>query len=336
MFWRVRDELVDGQDGCLFLGGEMTVATAPGKVILFGEHAVVYGQPAVAVPVTQVRATATVSDSSRPGVYIIAPDLAYEATLAEMDEQDALAVTLNQFQVAAGLAAWPNLTITVSSGIPIASGLGSGAAIAAAMIRALALHLHRPELTNKAQLSALTYQVEKVHHGTPSGIDNTVVAYEQPVYFIRQQPQNYIEPLVVSRPVHLLVADTGVRSSTKVVVGDVRRQWQADPTTFETIFAACGQIAVSGREALEQGNLPKLGQLMNENHLWLQKMSVSSPELDTLVQVAQTAGAIGAKLSGAGRGGNMIVLIKPEQEEQIRQTLLAAGATNVLSSIIGK
>lgn len=314
----------------------MTVATAPGKVILFGEHAVVYGRPAVAVPITQVRAMAVVEDSPRPGVYVIAPDLHYEVSLADMDGQDALFVTLSQFQAAAGLKEWPDLIITVSSAIPIASGLGSGAAIAAAMIRALAIHLHRPELTNQAQLSALTYQVEKVHHGTPSGIDNTVVAYEQPVYFIRQQPQNYLEPLVVSRPVQLLVADTGVRSSTKVVVGDVRRQWQEETATFEAIFEACGQIALSGREALEQGNLPKLGQLMNENHSWLQKMTVSSPELDTLVQAAQTGGAIGAKLSGAGRGGNMIALIEPEQEEKIRQTLLAAGATNVFSSIIGK
>ena len=158
-------------------------------------------------------------------------------------------------------------------------------------------------------VSALTYEVEKLHHGTPSGIDNTVVAYEQPVYFVRQQPRNRMEAFRVQRPLHLLIADTGIRSSTKVVVGDVRRQWQTDPARFEALFDSCGQIAEQARAAIERGDLGAIGRLMTQNHALLQKMTVSAPELDRLVTTAMQAGALGAKMSGAGRGGNMIALV---------------------------
>ena len=315
----------------------VTTASAPGKVILFGEHAVVYGQPAIAAPVTQVAATAEVRDTppgTPAGVRLIAPDLAQETWLATSDDQDALAAAVRQVQAAAGLPQLPNLTITVHSSIPIASGLGSGAAIAAAVIRALTRHLGRPDLATAEQVAALAYEVEKIHHGTPSGIDNTVVAYEQPVYFERRQPHNLIQTFAVARPVHILVADTGIRSSTKAVVSDVRRQWTASPAAFNQLFAGCGHLARSARRALEAGDLANLGQLMNENHRLLQAMTVSSAELDRLVAAAQSAGALGAKLSGAGRGGNMIALIEPGREALLRATLLAAGARQVLTSVL--
>lgn len=213
----------------------VTTASAPGKVILFGEHAVVYGQPAIAAPVTQVAATAEVRDTppgTPAGVRLIAPDLAQETWLATSDDQDALAAAVRQVQAAAGLPQLPNLTITVHSSIPIASGLGSGAAIAAAVIRALTRHLGRPDLATAEQVAALAYEVEKIHHGTPSGIDNTVVAYEQPVWFVRGQPP---EPFVIAQPVTLVIGDTGIASPTSVTVGDVRRGWQAEPQRYETI-----------------------------------------------------------------------------------------------------
>lgn len=317
-----------------------TVVTAPGKVILFGEHAVVYGYPAIAAPVTQVEARVVVEDGSRPGTpsqsgtLIIAPDLNQEIWLADAPNDDALAMAIRLVQKAAGLAELPPLKITVSSTIPIASGLGSGAAIAAGLIRALARHLSRPELATNEQVSSLTYEVEKIYHGTPSGIDNTVVSYEQAVYFVRQQPQNRIETFDVARPVHLLVADTAIRSSTKAVVSDVRCQWEADPTRFDEIFANCGRIADEARVALEQGDLARLGVLMNENHRWCRAMTVSSPELDRLVVAAQEAGALGAKMSGAGRGGNMIALVTEELVERVRDGLDTAGARSVLTSVL--
>jgi mevalonate kinase len=279
----------------------MLQATAPGKVILFGEHAVVYGRAAIAAPVSQVRASAVVSGSDTPGVRLIAPDLGADFLLAGANENEPLA---------------------------------SGTPTAAALIRALALYLERPDLATNERVSALTYEVERFYHGTPSGIDNTVVAYEQPVYFVRRRPHNVIETFGVARPIRLLVADTGVASSTRVVVGDVRRQWQEEADRFEALFDACGRISQAARRAIETGDEAAVGQLMNENHLLLQQMTVSSPELDYLVGLAREAGALGAKLSGAGRGGNMIALVSEESETAVRHALLGAGARHVLASIM--
>ncbi len=307
-------------------------ATAPGKVILFGEHAVVYGRPAIAVPVSQVRATAEVQDNPKSGIRIIAPDLDTDTILTGTDEEDPLVAALNQVKKAANLVELPDMLIKVNSQIPIASGLGSGAAITAAAIRAIAGYLGLKGLITNEWVSSLTYEVEKIHHGTPSGIDNTVVTYEQPVYFIRLQPQNRIETFLVASPLRLLIADTGVRSSTKTVVGDVRRQWQADPGKFEALFDECGRITDAARHAIEQGDLQQIGRLMTENQAVLREMTVSSPELERLIQAAIEGGALGAKLSGAGRGGNMIALVTQAKETTVSQALQHAGATSLLLS----
>lgn len=311
----------------------MVQATAPGKVILFGEHAVVYSRPAIAVPVTQVRATAIITPGSA-GARLVAPDLGIDVLLEAAAAEDALAAAVRQVQQAAGLAYLPDFTLTVHSAIPIASGLGSGAAITAAIIRALAAYLKRSDLLSNERVSALTYEVEKIHHGTPSGIDNTVVAFEQPVYFVRRQPQNLVETFRVAVPLQLLIGDTGIRSSTKAVVMDVRRQWEADPTRFDTLFDGCGRIAAAARVAIEAGDVAATGRLMGDNQALLQAMTVSSPELDRLVAAATDAGALGAKLSGAGRGGNMIALITAETETAVRRALLAAGARSVFTSVV--
>ncbi|MEM7112771.1 MAG: mevalonate kinase [Chloroflexota bacterium] len=312
----------------------MITATAPGKIILFGEHAVVYGRPAIAVPVSQLRAQATVQASPQPGVRLVAPDLNHAAWLADTPSDNPIAAAVWQVKQAIGLAAWPDMEITVTSQIPIASGLGSGAAITAVAVRAVTQFVGYEHLLTDEWVSALTYEVEKIHHGTPSGIDNTVVTYEQPVYFLRQQPQNRIETFAVAQPLTFLVADSGVRSSTKDVVDDVRRHWQANRTQFERIFNRCGELADAGRQAIEQGDARLLGRLMQENQAVLEEMTVSSPILERLVQGALDAGAIGAKLSGAGRGGNMIALVEEGMETAVSTALYDAGAKNVVSTTL--
>lgn len=313
----------------------VTESTAPGKIILFGEHAVVYGRPAVAAPVTQIRAQATVEDAAEAGVRLLAPDIGREYWLSDAAQQDPFARAIRVVMEEAALSELPDLRIIVRSTIPIASGLGSGAAMAAAVIRALAQHLGLKDLTTNERVSDLTFEVERLLHGTPSGIDNTVVAHEKPVYFVREEPRNRIETVIVARPLRLLVADTGVTSVTKSVVGNVRRQWQADPQRFERIFDGCGHIADLARRAIERGAVRELGRLMIENQALLREMTVSSMELDQLVAVATSAGSLGAKLSGAGRGGNMIALVTKANEEDVRRALLSAGATSVMRSTLG-
>jgi mevalonate kinase len=210
---------------------------------LFGEHAVVYGRPAIAAPVTHLRATAVVEDSSSGGVRLSAPDLNRDYWLQEAEDDDPFARAVRALLEAANLVNPLDLNISVESEIPIASGLGSGAAMAAAVIRALVQHLDLANLNNNESMSKLTYKVEKMLHGTPSGIDNTVVVYEQPVYFVRQRPENHIETLAIKREMLFLIADSGIASSTKEVVADVRHRWLADKEHFERIFDSCGRIA---------------------------------------------------------------------------------------------
>ena len=303
-----------------------TTATASGKVILCGEHAVVYGHPAIAVPVQQVRATATVT-AGPPGAGCVlrALDLGQEIRLAEAPEDDPLALILRLALAELGLAQEPDWTVTVHSQIPMASGLGSGAAVSTALVRALFRHAGRaPE---PATVSRLVFRTEELHHGTPSGIDNTVIAYERPVWFVRGQPPETFTP---AQPFTLAIADSGIPSPTRETVGDVRRAWQADPARYEALFQAIGQVVVAARRALETGDMAELGRLFRRNQALLRELGVSSEPLERLVAAAEEAGALGAKLSGGGRGGNVIALVTPETEEAVGRAMRRAGARQVI------
>jgi mevalonate kinase len=303
-------------------------ATAPGKIILFGEHAVVYGRPAIAVPVLQVRAKATVTfdPKNAPGkVFLRAPDIGLESVLSDLPEDHPLAAVIWKAASAMNLSHIPACTIQVATNIPIAGGMGSGAAVSVAILRAFSTSLGHP--LSDEQVSQLAYEVEVIHHGTPSGIDNTVITYARPVYFEKGKK---IEVLKVKHPFTLVIGDTGVQSPTANVVGEVRRAWEKASEPLEAFFDAIGAISASAREAIEAGSVEHLGPLMNENHARLQDLNVSSPALDRLVETARSAGALGAKLSGAGRGGNMIALVTPENSEVVARTLTNAGAKRTI------
>jgi mevalonate kinase len=221
------------------------------------------------------------------------------------------------------------LTIHIHSTIPVASGLGSGAAVSVAIARALSAHLGLP--LSDDQVSQLAYGTEALYHGTPSGIDNTVVTYACPVYFVKGQS---IETLRVGAPFTIVIGDTGIPAPTKESVGDVRRLWERDLDYWEKVFDEVGGLAKRARSAIEAGDATLLGDLMNQNHKLLQTMTVSSPELDRLVHVARSTGAMGAKLSGGGRGGNMIALVKPDRAEIIANALRTVGAKNTIITTI--
>jgi mevalonate kinase len=306
------------------------VSTAPGKIILFGEHAVVYGQPAIAVPVHQVQATATVEPGTPgSGLILSAVDLDRITSLAEASDDDPLAM-MARLTLAHLNASPPDAILTLRSTIPVASGLGSGAAVSTAIVRALTAYLGH-ELEPET-VSWLVFEVEKLHHGTPSGIDNTVVAYGMPVHFIRGQGA---ETFTVGAPLHLLIGDTGVASPTRVAVGDVHRAWERETARYERLFVQVGQVVRQARALIEAGgDAVQLGELMERNHELLREMDVSSPELERLVTAAREAGALGAKLSGAGRGGNMIALVAPGEEARVASALRQAGAARVIGTVV--
>jgi mevalonate kinase len=225
----------------------------------------------------------------------------------------------------------PDARLLVESTIPIASGLGSGASVSTALVRALAAFVEA-RLT-PAEVSALVYEVERIHHGTPSGIDNTVIAYERPVYFVCARASGP-EVLSVGAPFTLIIADSGLLSPTKRVVGQVRAGWQRETARYEALFQRIGDIAREARRRIEMGDVGELGPLMDENHALLVKLGVSSPTLDGLVESARRAGAAGAKLSGAGQGGNILALAGSDRGDAIVTALREAGAKRTIQTTV--
>lgn len=309
-------------------------ATAPGKIILFGEHAVVYGRPAIAIPVTQVSARALLQADPRGQsgcMRVQAPDIQLDAWLADIPSEDPLAAAIRGTLNYLGVDRLPACTLRVTSTIPLAAGLGSGAAVSIAVIRAVSAFLGHP-LADE-QVCALAFEVEKIYHGTPSGIDNTVITYAQPIYYVRGQP---IERFTIRRPFTLVIGDSGLPSPTAVAVGDLRRAWQANPVPYEALFDAAGRISAAARRVMQSNRGPqRLGTLMNENQAVLSELGVSSPELERLTQAARAAGALGAKLSGGGRGGNMIALVTQETAPQVASALFDAGAVRTIITQAG-
>jgi mevalonate kinase len=253
-----------------------------------------------------------------------------DSLLSDLPDDNAAARALNLIFEELGISTPPAFKIKVSSTIPIAAGLGSGAAVTVSVIRAVSTFLGRPlpdEIVNE-----LTFEVEKIYHGTPSGIDNTVVTYAKPVYFTKGQP---IETFAVKKPFSIVIGDTGVSSPTAVTVGKVHQAWQAEPDKYDQLFEACGDVARQARQAIESGDIKKLGALMDQNQEILIEMGVSSPELNRLVSAARDAGALGAKLSGAGGGGNMIAIVETDEAQEVAGKLMEAGATNTITTVVG-
>lgn len=308
--------------------------SASAKIILLGEHAVVYGQPALAVPFSSLRSYAQITAFPKgSGLKIIAADIDEQLLMVDASsrESDNPLIKAGWILLDYLESPPPDGIINLRSDIPIASGMGSGAAVTTALFRAL-LYLVNKSIPDE-ELNHLVYEVEKVHHGTPSGIDNTVIVFEQPTYFVRDQAP---ERFAVGQPFRLLIGNTGVESSTKIAVGDVRSLYNSNVDLISAKFNLIGELVDSGRIAIEEGDYTLLGKIMTTNHQLLQELTVSSLELDTLVAVALDSGALGAKLSGAGRGGNMIALVKEDRISLVQNALLKAGAVQVYQTIVGK
>jgi mevalonate kinase len=305
---------------------------AVGKSILFGEHAVVYGQPAIAIPINNLRTKVTLSPdlkATSPTYFFDAPDIGIQDYSENLPPDHILVEALRLFKESFAIKSIPSFKLHVSSTIPLAAGLGSSASISVGIVRAIAQHLGLKLPTEK--INALAYQLEKLHHGNPSGIDNSVICYERPLYYIRDQAPQFLEP---GGTFSFLLINSGIHSFTAQVVAEVHRAWQANPTLFDTIFHDIGDLTNQARQAITKGDQVMLGQLMSENHRLLQKMGVSLSQLDDIVAHCINHGALGAKLCGSGKGGNVIALLKPDVVPSLQQALQSAGWTEIYQTSI--
>lgn len=300
--------------------------SAPGKIILLGEHAVVYGKPAIAIPIPSVRTEVILSDQ-REGISVSSLSLGLNNYLHELPEEHPIR---QMFDVIFSMLDInpQGVSVEISSNIPVAAGLGSGAALSAACVKAFAA---RYEINiSLERLNQICFATEKIFHGNPSGVDNTVITHAMPVFY---RPNVVTQPLNVTGEFHFLIANTGIQASTKEVVADVRKLVEAN-SNARSLLDQIEVIVERGKIAISEGDRPMLGELMNANHAALQALTVSNPALDRLVIAAMDSGAYGAKLSGAGRGGNMIALVPKERAPMIKDILLKENAKDVISTVL--
>ncbi len=299
-------------------------ACGHGKVILLGEHAVVYGSHAIAAPVP-LAVRATVQETSSGGVDMQIPRWGVKCRLSrDPAHRDSFQRSLGLIFDRLGLIEH-SLRIDVFPSVPRAMGLGGSAALAVAVIRALDRHF-RLGLGDE-EINALAFACEQVAHGSPSGVDNTVATFGKPILYQRGMQAGdapLVQELSLARPIPLVIGISGRESLTARTVGEVRSAWQRSPGLYEGIFQQIDQLALRGVEALRTGHLEHLGDLMNVCHGLLNALRVSSRELEELVQLARENGALGAKLTGGGGGGSIIALC-PENRDRVIAAMRDSG-----------
>jgi hydroxymethylglutaryl-CoA reductase len=290
-----------------------------GKIILFGEHAVVYGSRAIAAPVPlAVRARVVDEDD---GVWLVVPRWGVEQRLRSDPVkrhgfEEFAALMLEEL----GLMG-RSMRIEVYPELPRAMGLGGSAAVAVAIIRALDIH-YELGFTDD-EINALAFRCEQVAHGTPSGIDNTVATYGQPLIYRKGDPPQ-IQTLNLPEPITFVIGMTGVESLTAKMVARVRAGRERNRDVYDTVIKGIDAVTGQAIDALKRSDLERLGELMNVCQGLLNGLQVSSWELEELIQIARENGALGAKLTGGGGGGSMIALC-PDNAAEVMQAMQYAG-----------
>jgi hydroxymethylglutaryl-CoA reductase len=295
---------------------EEPMGVAAGKVILLGEHAVVYGKQALALPIPRaVSASVHESDS---GLSLVVPEwgISQQIGARGTDFDAAIRLILQELGIERD-----DIAIRVHSALPRAMGLGSSAAFAVAVVRALDVAMGLG-LSNE-RVNEVAFACEKLAHGTPSGIDNTLATYARPMLFRNTNGVEF-EELELGEPLPFVIASCDQRGSTLEQVAGVRDRYESSREPFEAIFEQIDALGTAGAAALSDRDFGKLGRLMNINQGLLNAIGVSTPELETMIDIARAAGAVGAKLTGAGGGGSIVALC-PEKTPQVGSALRAGG-----------
>lgn len=281
---------------------------APGKLILLGEHGVVYGHPALAAAISRgVRAFVTPAEQ----LQLELPDGLTTPQQAALE---------HAFATAAKLTGNPKVSISLQSDLPVSMGLGSSGALAVAVARAL----------GAKDVEKVALAMEKEFHGTPSGVDHTTSARGTMVLF----QQGKARVVKARRPVKVLVALVGERASTKSTVGGLRERQARWPKRYARVFAEIGRLVKEGVTAVQQGDLQSLGDLMNLNQGMLNALGLSSDRIEAMTRRLRAHGALGAKLTGAGGDGGAVIGLFPEPEPIVK-LLGEEGVTCFSSQLAG-
>ena len=274
-----------------------------GKAILFNEHFVVYGTPAIVSAIGNYT-VARIEPSDKSTVEIV--DNRSATPKYKEDKLDQQKDSLNRMLKKMEVDTSKNpFKIYLEGSLYAASGIGASAASCVAIARALSEYFSL-NLSDET-INDIAFEGEKGYHGTPSGIDNAAATFGGLIWFKRGE-QTIIDRIPIANPVEIVMGNTGKVANTAAAVSGVRERKEHNPEKYQAIFDRAENIAYLAKRALEDGDHQEIGKLMNENHKLLQQIEVSTRELDFLVNIALKNGALGAKLTGGGLGGNMIAL----------------------------
>ncbi len=303
------------------------MAFGHGKLILFGEHGVVHGRPAIAAALPR-GVEAEARPAPRPRLEIEPWGVAFDADAKQADRpgemlREAFCALLDLY------GQRPALCVQARVSLPSSAGLGSSAALSVAIVRALdqALGIAR----EPAQVAEAALSAERVFHGNPSGIDTALASHGGVALFRKGSP---LEPLKVGRKLTLVVGDSAQAGDTASTVASVGRQHLQNLARVEQIFDGMEAIVVNAKSALAAGELWRLGQLMVLNQKLLVGLMLSTTRLEEMCQAAEKAGALGAKLTGGGGGGCMIALCEnAEQAQRVQEALAALGRSSFVAEV---
>ncbi|MFQ6076694.1 MAG: mevalonate kinase [Candidatus Bathyarchaeia archaeon] len=309
-------------------------ASAPAKTILTGEHFVVYDEPAVVMAIDR-RVRVTVEERSDAELHI-SSDLGVSGAFIGSDYRPEMGgletkKTLEPIRIAAQtvldtLGEKRGLDITVDSDIPVAVGLGSSGALAVATVAATG-RLLGASFTRR-EIADLPFEAERFVHVKPSGIDQTIATYGGVIVYRRSEG---IVPLKAEADIPIVIGNTGILRITGKLVELVRIRKERFPGVMDPLIRVAGQLSRSTVRALQDGDMKRLGELLDINHGMLSAIGVSNEALDRLVHAARRGGALGAKLTGAGGGGCMIALSTVEGREEVARAIHEAGGVPMIA-----
>jgi hydroxymethylglutaryl-CoA reductase len=306
---------------------EEQMSAGCGKVILLGEHAVVYGSHAIAAPIS-LAMQAKVWDSD-DGIHLLIPRWGVEEKIQKgADHKYSVYKSLDMIFEKLKVQN-RSMKIEVIPQVPRAMGLGGSAAIAVAIIRALDDHF-KLKLKDE-QVNDLAYESEMLAHGNASGIDNTLATYGKFMLFKRGQPPE-LKELKIKKPIPIVIGLSDVESLTAKMVTTVREAWEHNKSLYNRIFKEIDGLVLQAVEAIEKYDLDQLGELMNINQGLLNALQVSSRELEDLIEISRRNGALGAKLTGAGGGGAMVAIC-PDGAEKVAFAIRKSGYKALVTEI---
>ena len=301
-----------------------------GKAILFNEHFVVYGVPAIVSSIGKYT-IAKIEPVNKKGWTLndnrkAIPDYKEE----KIDQQkDSINKILEKMDIDLSNN---GLEITLEGTLYCASGIGASAASCVAIARALSDY-YNLNLSNK-EMNEIAYEGEKGYHGTPSGIDNTASTFGGLIWFEKGE-NKVMDKISIPAPIEVVMGNTGKVADTSAAVAGVLERKEKNPEKYKEIFNRAENIAYLARNAFLNEDIKELGKLMNENHKLLQQIEVSSRELDFLVKLARDQGAIGAKLTGGGLGGSIIVLTPGKELQEEIATAIEKEGFQTVKTVIG-